>query len=166
MAAEHALYAHCGVRFLDLIRQIRVQTGPSFGSAGLCTKRWALLCATSVSSVSPWLMNPSKYHATETQRTQRLHRELPEQSRSAEKINQSNDGDCQQDYGGNKTEPDEPVDHVFGFHIHRAPRTATSALLEHVATISTGFRGHRSNASELLPASIYTTLLVQELTLA
>src|SRR6185369_15533756 len=38
-----------------------------------------LLCATSVSSVSLWLMNSEYNHTTETQRTQRLHREIPEQ---------------------------------------------------------------------------------------
>ena len=36
----------------------------------------ALLCATSVFSVSLWLMNSEQKHTTETQRTQRLHREL------------------------------------------------------------------------------------------
>jgi hypothetical protein len=33
------------------------------------------LCATSVFSVSLWLMNSEQKHTTETQRTQRLHRE-------------------------------------------------------------------------------------------
>ena len=38
----------------------------------------ALLCATSVFSVSLWLMNSEQKHTTETQRTQRLHREISE----------------------------------------------------------------------------------------
>src|SRR6185295_5469564 len=36
----------------------------------------ALLCATSVFSVSLWLMNSQQKHTTETQRTQRSHREI------------------------------------------------------------------------------------------
>ena len=45
---------------------------------GLCTKshEGPLLCATSVFSVSLWLMNSKQKHTTETQRTQRLHREI------------------------------------------------------------------------------------------
>ena len=35
-----------------------------------------LLCATSVFSVTLWLMNWEQQHTTETQRTQRLHRGL------------------------------------------------------------------------------------------
>jgi hypothetical protein len=38
-----------------------------------------VLCAISVSSVSLWLMNSEQKLTTETQRTQRLHRELSEQ---------------------------------------------------------------------------------------
>ena len=43
----------------------------------LCTKSHnsALLCATSVISVSLWLMNSEQKHTTETQRSRRLHRE-------------------------------------------------------------------------------------------
>src|ERR1700754_1035993 len=37
---------------------------------------FALLCATSVLSGSLWLMNCEQKHNTETQRTQRLHREI------------------------------------------------------------------------------------------
>ena len=46
-------------------------------SPGLCTKSHEslLLCATSVFSVSLWLMNSEQKHTTETQRTLRLHRE-------------------------------------------------------------------------------------------
>jgi len=44
----------------------------------LCTKSQesGLLCATSVFSVSLWLMNSEQKHTTETQSTQRLHREI------------------------------------------------------------------------------------------
>ena len=47
----------------------------------LCTKSLdrALLCATSVSSVSLWCGFTRNSSTTETQRTQRLHREIPEQ---------------------------------------------------------------------------------------
>jgi hypothetical protein len=47
-------------------------------SKRLCLKshNGALLCATSVFSVSLWLMNSWQKHTTETQRTQRLHREI------------------------------------------------------------------------------------------
>jgi len=48
--------------------------------SGLCTKSQisSLLCATSVFSVSLWLMNSEQKHTTETQRTPRLHREFSE----------------------------------------------------------------------------------------
>ena len=51
----------------------------AIGFARLCTKSHEslLLCATSVFSVSLWLMNPDQKRTTETQRTQRLHRENP-----------------------------------------------------------------------------------------
>jgi hypothetical protein len=49
----------------------------AFVSAGFASKVLVLrfLCATSVFSVSLWLMNSEQKHTTETQRTQRLHRE-------------------------------------------------------------------------------------------
>src|SRR6185369_4774757 len=49
-------------------------------SPRLCTKSQIspLLCATSVFSVSLWLMNSEQKHTTETQRTLRLHREFSE----------------------------------------------------------------------------------------
>src|SRR6185436_7258414 len=47
-------------------------------TCGLCIKSHEghLLCATSVFSVSLWLVNSKQKHTTETQRTQRLHREI------------------------------------------------------------------------------------------
>src|ERR1044072_1219328 len=61
----------------------RHTTGPpshckANGANQLCTRSHnnALLCATSVFSVSLWLMNSEQKHTTETQRTQRLHREF------------------------------------------------------------------------------------------
>jgi len=52
-------------------------------SIRLCTKshEGPLLCATSVFSVSRWLTNSKQKHTTETQRTQRLHREIMPSSR-------------------------------------------------------------------------------------
>src|ERR1043165_1641565 len=52
----------------------------SFLFEKLCPKslNGALLCAASVFSVSLWLMNSEQKHTTETQRTQRLHREVSE----------------------------------------------------------------------------------------
>ncbi len=50
----------------------------AISGARLCTKSHevTLLCATSVFSVSLWLMNSEQKQTTETQRTQRLHREI------------------------------------------------------------------------------------------
>src|ERR1043165_5898024 len=50
----------------------------SFLFEKLCPKslNGALLCAASVFSVSLWLMTSEQKHTTETQRTQRLHREV------------------------------------------------------------------------------------------
>jgi len=63
-------------------------------------------------------------------------------SGSAQAVNHNNDGESDEDQAGDKTAPDESVNHVFGFHIHRAPRTAARVLLEHFVTISTGFCAH------------------------
>jgi len=61
---------------------------------------------------------------------------------SAEKINQGDDYESNNNYGGHKTAPDESVDHVFGFYISRAPRTAPRVLLKHIAAVSTVFCAH------------------------
>lgn len=69
---------------------------------------------------------------------------------SAEHINQGDDDESNYDYGRQKTAPDKPVDHVFGFYISRAPWTASRVLFKHIATVSTVFCAHA-----------ITTLLVQ-----
>lgn len=43
-----------------------------------------------------------------------------------------------------KTAPKEPVNHVFGLKIQRAPGAAARSLLQHIATISTRLCAHES----------------------
>ena len=60
----------------------------------------------------------------------------------AEEINQGDDDKYQGDERWHKTAPDEAVDHVFGFYVKRAARTAPRCLLKHVAAVSTGSCAH------------------------
>src|SRR6185369_11298069 len=71
----HTFYLLCDPRLENLTSQHNPH--PSTHLNWLCTKSLdtLILCATSVFSVSLWLMNSEQKHTTETQRTQRLHRE-------------------------------------------------------------------------------------------
>jgi len=67
---------------------------------------------------------------------------LVRQNNGAQEINYGNDGESHEDYARHKTTPDESVDHVFGFYIHRAPWTTARGLLKHVTAIATSLCGH------------------------
>jgi hypothetical protein len=69
---------------------------------------------------------------------------------------QRKEGDDNDDHKGHQTAPNEPIDHVLGFHVARATRTAARALRQHVAAVPTGLCAHC-----LWPAA-YTTLPVHE----
>jgi len=74
--AEYVIPANADLRELDVLFAGEPDSSSSFGR--LCTKTHAiaLLCATSVFSVSLWLNNSQQTLTTETQRTRRLHREI------------------------------------------------------------------------------------------
>ena len=72
---------------------------------------------------------------------------IPAPDYSFDSANQVNDCYYDQsanyDDSGNEPLPNKPLNHIFGFHVHGASRTAARVHVQQVSAITTRLRTHR-----------------------